>query len=210
MTGDADSRSRKGWRVVHALWAVLAVAVSLVLVFTKGGHPPMIVFVPIVLIMWAVGHTVVWGVGWLAARGRHIASEAGREGEPWPAGLRLALVPTGVAGLIGIFQLLMTALEGGLYPYHYASEWVMMLAVWAVHGVCFGGLLLRRRWSRPLSAMLAFGWALLLASQIVEHLPRKASSDITGLLILFGLLLLVVFLGLHLVASRKIKAFLAH
>jgi putative effector of murein hydrolase LrgA (UPF0299 family) len=58
--------------------------------------------------------------------------------------------------------------------------------------------------------MLAFGWALLLASQIVEHLPRKAPSEITGLLILFGLLLLVVFLGLHLVASRKIKAFLAH
>lgn len=182
---------------------------SVVLVFAKGGHPPPIFLLPIVLIMWVAGHLVMWGAGWLAARGRRIASAAGTEGEPWPIGLWPVLIGTGVAALVGIFQLLMTALEGRLYPFHYGRDWAAMLAVWLIHGVCFAGLLLRQRWSRLLGAMLGLGWALVLAWQIAEHVPPKATSDTMGLFIVFGLLLLALFLGLHLLASRRVKSFLA-
>jgi len=102
----------------------------------------------------------------------------------------------------------MTILGGNLYPYPGAGVWTEMLAVSLAHGACFAGLLLRRRWSRLPSAMLAFGWALLLVSQIVEHLPLRALSEATELLIACGILLLLLLLGLYLVASREVKSFL--
>ncbi len=210
MIGNPDSGSRRRWRVAHAAWAVLAVALSLFLAFTKGGHPPLIFLLPPVLVVWVVGHFAIWGVRWLAAKGRRLASGTAGEGRPWPVGLRLALLGTGVGTSIGVFQLLMTALQGELYPFHYASLWAVMLAVWLVHGACFAGLLLRRRWSRFMGAMLAFGWAMLLASQIAEHLPRGASSDTAGLLIAFGMMVVILLFGLHLAASREVKSFLTH
>ncbi len=193
---------------MHATWAVLAVIVSLFLVFMKGGHPPLIIFVPLVLIIWFVGHFVIWGVQWLAGKGRRLDGGTGRESSSWPVGLWFALVGTAIPALIGIFQLLVTAWEGRLYPYHYFDLWAMMLAVWLVHGACFAGLLLRQRWSRFLSAMLAFGWAILLAFQIAEHLPPTAHSDTTGLLLAFGMMALLLLFGFYLAASHKVKTFL--
>lgn len=209
MTGDLSIRSGRRRRIAHAAWAALAVTLSLLMAFTKQtGHPPAIVFVPLVLIIWAVGHVVIWAIQWLEAKGQRAAGTTGRGQRPWPIGLRAALVGTGVPALIGLFQVLMTVLGGKLYPYPDAGVWTEMLAVSLAHGACFAGLLLRRRWSRLTSAMLAFGWALLLVSQIVEHLPLRSPSEATELLIACGILLLLLLLGLYLVASREVKSFL--
>ena len=209
MIANTDSKSKRAWRLAHALWATLAAAVSLFLVFgTRGGHPPMVFLLPFVLAIWIVGHLVIWGARWLAARGQRIASGTGRDGSPWPVGLRFTLTGTGVAALIGIFQIVMTLLQGKLYPYRYADLWAMMLAIWLAHGACFAGLLLRQQWSRFVGAMLAFGWAILLALQIAEHLPPKPPSDAAELWIAFGMTVLLLLLGLYLVSSRKVKAFL--
>jgi hypothetical protein len=82
-----------------------------------------------------------------------------------------------------------------------------MLLVWLVHAACFAALLLRRRWSRPLSAALAFAWAALLGRQIVEHF-RSGSSDTAGLFIAVALMVSLATFGVHLLYSRKASSFL--
>jgi hypothetical protein len=153
--GNLDHKSQRRRRVAHTAWAAIAIIVSFFMIFTKQrGDPPMIVFVPLVLIIWVVGHLVIWAVKWLAARGRRIVSESGGEPKPWPIGLRLALIGTGIPTLILIFQVLMTGLHRKWYQYPDACLWGVMLAIWLVHGVCFVGLLLHQQWSPLVSAML--------------------------------------------------------
>ncbi|MGD9113268.1 MAG: hypothetical protein PVI77_12990, partial [Desulfobacterales bacterium] len=70
--------------MAHAAWAAIAISVSLFMIFTKQrGDPPMMIFVPLVLKIWVVGHFVIWAVQWLAARGQRIVSESGGERKPW-------------------------------------------------------------------------------------------------------------------------------
>ena len=144
MISNIDPKSQKRRRVAHAAWAAIAIIVSLFMIFTKQrGDPPIMVFVPLVWIIWAVGHFVIWAVQWLATRGRHMASKTDGVLKPWPIGLRIALIGTGVPAVIGIFQVLMTGLQRKWYPYPDARLWAVMLAVWLVHGASFVGMLLR-------------------------------------------------------------------
>ncbi len=208
MAMNDSPKDRRGY-AAHAAWAVTAVAVSLLMIFTiNKGHPPFIVFLPLVILVWVVGHLAIWGVAWLVVKGRRVASGTRSEGRSWPVGLRLAVIGTGVLTSVGVFQILVTGYLGRLYPYHYANLWALMLVIKLVHAACFVGLLLRQRWSRHMSALLAVGWAMLLASQISEHLPPRAPSNIAELMIAFGIMVFLFILGLHLVVSREVKSFL--
>ena len=208
MIDNINPGSYKRQRVVHAAWAVIVIIVLLFITFTRQSSDlPMFFLVPPVLIIWVAGHLVIWAVHWLAARGQRMAGENSGECTPLPIGLKLALICTGVPALIGIFQVLMTVLQRKWYPFLYAELWGIMLAVWLVHGICFAGILLRHRRSRLLNAILSFGWPLLLAFQIAEHLFPKVSNDTKGLLTAIVLMVLLLLFGLHLVSSRKVKSF---
>jgi hypothetical protein len=197
--------------LAHVAWAALALIVCLFLVLTKQtGHPPPIVLVPFVLVAWVVGHGLIWGVQYLAAKGRRTTAGVAAEGPPWPVGLRLALIGTGAGALVGVLQLVGTLLRGRWYPYHDAALWAVMLAVWLAHAACFAGLLLRRRWSRLSSAALAIGWALLLGTQIAEQLTTARYTDTAGVLVAAGLAALLLLLATYLVSSRKAKSFLVN
>jgi hypothetical protein len=190
---------------------VLALIACAFLVLTRQtGHPPPIFLVPYVLAAWVIGHGLIWGVQHLAARGRRSAAHATAEDRPWPIGLGLALVGTGAGVLAGITQVIGTALQGRWYPYHDAGLWVVMLAVWAVHASAFAGLLLRRGWSRLLSAAVAIGWALLLGTQIAAQITSVAATDTAGVLAASGLMVLLLLFAGYLASSRKAKSFLAH
>jgi hypothetical protein len=120
----------------------------------------------------------------------------------------LAVIGTGILTFVGVFQILVTVYQGKLYPYHYVNLWTTMLVIKLVHAACFAGLLLRQQWSRFASALLAVGWAILMASQIAEHLPLKTSPNIADLMIAFGIMMFLFFLGMHLIFSRKAKSFM--
>ena len=203
-----NPKVRRSRRVAHALWAGIAVSVSLLLVFGGRGHPPPIIFLPLVIVVWVVGHFTVWGVEWLAAKGQRLASENEGRNKSWPVGLRLALIGTGVAASIGLLQIIVTGYQGKMYPFHDVTLWMIMMAIWLVHGACFVGLLLRRPWSRLVSVMLALAWSLLSASQIAEHLARGYSVDIAELLIVSVSMVFSFLFGLHLATSSRIKSFL--
>jgi hypothetical protein len=204
-----DTSKDRRMYAAHAAWAVIAVIVSLLMVFTiNKGHPPLIVFLPLFILVWVIGHLAVWGVGWLVVKGRRVASGTGNKGRSWPVGLKLAVIGTGVLTSVGVFQILVTVYLGRLYPYHYANLWAIMLVVKLVHAACFVGLLLRQQWSRYVSGLLAIGWAILFASQIAEHLPPRAPPNIAELMIAFGIMVFLFILGLHLVVSREVRSFL--
>jgi amino acid transporter len=46
-------------RWFHGAWAVVCTALILALVLSPGGHPPALVFAPIVLAAWAIGHRCI-------------------------------------------------------------------------------------------------------------------------------------------------------
>ncbi len=109
MIGKPSPRSQRKRRVAHATWAAIAIPLSVFMIFTKQrGDPPMMVFVPLVCSIWVVGHFVIWTVQWLAVRGQRMVIETGGERKPWPIGLRLVLIGTGVPVAVGIFQVLMS------------------------------------------------------------------------------------------------------
>jgi hypothetical protein len=189
------------------VWAAVCVVVSVLLVLTgRTGHPPAVILLPLVFAAWAIGHGLIWGAQRLAAAGSGRGPDSAT-GEPWPLGLRVAAVGTGVAALVGVVQVVGSVFTGSWYPFRQAGEWAAMLLVWLVHAACFAALLLRRRWSRPLSAALAFAWAALLGRQIVEHF-RSGSSDTAGLFIAVALMVSLATFGVHLLYSRKARSFL--
>lgn len=181
---------------------------ALFLVLAGEGHPAPIIFLPLVAVIWVVGHIVVWGVGWLADKGRLPGTAAGGATQTWPIGLKLALIGTGVGGSVGIIQIVVTLFIGRLYPYRGATLWTTMLIIWLLHGTSFVGLLLRRRWSRFFSSAIAFAWALLSVWQIVEHLVRGYRLEIGSLLILVLATAFLALFGFHLATSSRVKSFL--
>lgn len=126
----------------------------------------------------------------------------------WPIGLRLALVGTGMAALIGIIQVVGTVLKRQWYPYPEVGLWVTMLLVCLAHAAAFSGLLMLRRWSRLLSATLAAGWAAMLGKQITEQLTRGIGTDARGVLVAGGLMLLLLLFAAYLAWSGEVKSFL--
>ena len=198
-------------RVAHTAWAGVCIFACLLLVLTgREGHPPAIILLPVVLLAWAVGHGFIWGVQRLADKGRRMVARTAADGQRWPLGLLLAAVGTGSAALVGVIQIVGTTLKGDLYPFSHASAWWAMLVVWMVHAACFAGLLLRRRWSRLLSATLAFGWVALLGLQVAEHLAPGAPSDTTGVLIAIALMVVLVLFGYYIASSSRTRSFLSH
>ena len=157
-------------RGLHATWAALGLASSAVLVFAGGGHPAPIIFLPIVVAVWIAGHLALVGAGWLARRGAAAAAGAVlcTDAGEWSLPLRIAVAACGLASLVGLIQLVVTALLREPYPFR-GALWGITLVIWGLHGACLAGLLLLRPWAPRFAALLSFGWSALMAWQIADH-----------------------------------------
>ena len=157
-------------RGLYATWTALGLASSSFLVFAGGGHPAPIIFLPIVVAVWIAGHLALVGAGWLARRGAAAAAGAVVCTDPgeWSLPLRIAVAACGLASLMGLIQLVVTALLREMYPFR-GALWAITLVIWGLHGACLAGLLLLRPWARRFAALLSFGWSALMAWQIVDH-----------------------------------------
>ena len=193
-----SSGLRLTFRILHAAWALAGTAASIVIVFAGGGHPPPIVFLPVVLALWGTGHVVFLGAYGLARRGEQAAAPAARS---WPAPVLIAVVGAGLATMLGIVQLVVTLLRTEPYPFR-GALWPATMAVWVLHAVAFTGLLSRRPWARPFAAMLAFAWAALAAWQIFDHLLRARPVDLPRLLLAVAIVACLGSLGRLLLRDR--------
>jgi len=211
MTSEPAGGSQGKRRRAHAAWAALCLIACLYLTLTKQtGHPPPIVLVPFVLVAWVLGHGLIWGGRYLAAKGQPISANAAAESRAWPVGLRLVLVGMGAVALLGMIQVIGSVLLREWYPYSDIGLWVVMLAVALAHSAAFLGLLLRRRWSRLLSATLTAGWALMLGRQIAERPTLVTATDTVSVLIASGLIVLLLLFAAYLAWSRQVKSFLVN
>lgn len=173
-------------RVLHFCWALPCLASSVFLA-QADGHPPGIIFVPVVLVVWLMGHAMLSLTRRLSERGRARSMQSGS----WPPGIIAVAVGAGVASFLGIMAMAWPFLGGAglsrsLLPF--------VAAAWALHAVTFVGLLLRTTWARRLGSALAAGWAILLSYQVIEHLLRGRPAEplelvgaIIVALLLFGL-----------------------
>lgn len=196
----------KGVLIAHGVWGAFGFSICLLLVFAGGGHPPPIIFVPVVAAVWAVGHAAIWAAGRIAARGRRSASEGVGGVASWPLGLKFALALTAFAGAIGLIQVIGSIFMTELYPFRLPGLWAITMAIWITHGACFAGLLLRKLWSRLLCAAVALGWAALLAMQIGDHVLRGSPIDTTELVIVVVMILLLTLFGYYLATSKRVRA----
>jgi hypothetical protein len=204
---DHNHAARKRWRLMHIIWAVLAGSICVVLVFARGGHPPPIVLLPVVLAVWAAVHLALWASRLLLSRGNDRAAAAQGEVRSWPPGLLLLAVATAVATLVGLLQLVVSIMLGRLWPFA-GLLWSGMAAVWAAHALCLAGLLLRRHWARWTAALLCIGWALALAAQVLEPAllgyPEPLALALAG-----GVVICLGLAAYWLLHSSRVATFLA-
>lgn len=203
---NANREGRLALHWAHGLWGALGSSICLLLVLAGGGHPPPIVFVPVIGAVRAAGHGAIWTAGLIAARARRSLAAHGRRVTARPLALKLTLALTALVGAIGLIQVVVSLLLWELYPLRTPGLWALTMASWAAHAVCFVGLLLRERWTRPLCVGLPLAWAALLAKQIVEHLASGAFIDIGELLVALALIVLLVFFGGYLAKSKRVRA----
>jgi hypothetical protein len=159
------------------------------------------------LLVWLTGHVVIWALSWLYGKGQSSVPSPGGAPRRWPLAVVDSLVGTGAGAVVGLLQLLGSAVNQSWYPYPDPALWMASLLACTAHAACLVGLLLRRPWSRGLSALLALGWAALLGSQVIEHAAPPASLASADTLLAIGLLALFVALAVNLLASRGVKAF---
>lgn len=203
---DYGNYLRAPFRWAHIMWAGLAGVACTLLIVGGGGHPPPIILVPVVGVVWVVGHIALWGVRRLAVKGRVLGSNSEGEARSWPPGLIIAVIGTGAASSLGLLQLVITVLLRGRYPFRDAF-WTIMMIAWLAHGTCFSGLLLRRAWSQWTAAMLCAGWALLLGWQLLEAMLRGSRINPAEFLLAVALVALLTALGYHLLTSKRIQTF---
>jgi len=201
-------RKSRAPHIAHAVWGVIGFSICVLFALVPGGHPPLLIFIPLVAAAWFVGHIAIWGAGRIAARGRRAAFEADAEARAWPFGLVVVLVLAGIACAIGLLQLVMSVLMHELYPFDPPGLWAFTMTIWIAHGAVFVGLLLRRRWSRYVCAALPLGWAVLLAVQIVDHLSHGRPVEPVELVIAIGVVLLLSAFAWYLITSKRIKLIL--
>lgn len=181
----ANPWPRRVLLALHLLWALIGLTVCLWLA-AAGGHPPGLVFVPLAVAAWALGHLFLWAAGRLARAG---AVRPG--GERWPPALLAAVLGSGCVTAIGLCVLALQAIQRELAP----DAWTLTLAaVWSPHVVAFAALLLRRRWARPLAVALALFWVAVLIYQLFTTTQVRAWEWPVAALLLAALLALAVAL----------------
>lgn len=200
---------RRGPLIAHTVWGIVGFSICVLLALVPGGHPPLMIFIPLVAAVWFVGHVATWGAGRIAARGRQAALEGDTGARSWPLALVAVLVLAGIAGAIGLLQLVVSVLMRELYPFDPPQLWAITMAIWIAHGTCFVGLLLRRRWSRYVCAALPLGWAVLLVVQIVDHLAHGRPVEPVEMSIAVAMVLLLSAFAWYLIASARIKRILS-
>jgi hypothetical protein len=175
----------------------VGVTISAWLLSSWQGHPPGVIFLPLALAAWGLGHLFLWASFRLAVAGARRLETRGFV-TSWPPALVLAIAGTGVvaAGGLALVGRLVVDRDSTLDAWN-----AILLGVWLPHAVCFPALLLRQGWSRWLAAALAVGWAALLVSQLLTtNDPRP--WDLPVALFLIGAL---IALAARLLTAARVR-----
>ena len=193
------------FRILHIVWAILGVIACVILVTSKGGHPPAIILLPIALIFWVVGHILLWIISKLFARGKKLEVRTEGDVKKWPLSLIILAVFLGGVFIFGSMAIiLLIVLEND-----WLSDMPAILALWLPPSLCFIGILLHKSWSRVLAGWGFIGVAMIILYQLVESALRNSTASVTEWVIAIAILIFTLVIGQHILRSPKIKAFYA-
>ena len=193
------------FRILHIVWAILSVIACVILVTSKGGHPPGIILLPIALIFWVIGHVLLWVISKLFARGKKLEVRTENDVKKWPLSLIILAVFFGGVFIFGSMAIILfMVLEND-----WLSGMPLILALWLPPSVCFIGILLHKSWSRLLAGWGFIAVAMIILYQLVESALRNNTASVTEWVIAIAILIFNLLIGLHILRSPKIKAFYA-
>jgi hypothetical protein len=193
------------FRILHIVWALLGVIACVILVTSKGGHPPGIILLPIALIFWVVGHILLWIISKLFARGKKSEVRTETDVKKWPLFLIILAVLLGGVFIFGFMAIILfMVLEND-----WLSGMPAILALWLPPSLCFIGILLHKSWSRLLAGWGFIGVAMIILYQLVESALRNYTASVTEWVIAIAILIFSLLIGQHILRSPKIKAFYA-
>ena len=192
------------FRWLHIIWAIIGIAASVLLASAKG-HPPGLVFVPIVLAVWFAGHGLLWLSRKLAIRGKLAADKHDATNDQWPLLLILFACLFGIAFIFGVFGFgwLVFSRE------RWGFELLSMVAIWLAVSLCFFGILLRQNWSRVLTGGGFVALAVLLLYEMIASFVRGYRNSPVEWVTALTLFTLLVLIGQYVLRSSRIKAFLS-
>lgn len=194
------------FRTLHIILAIIGISITAIFATSTTGHPPGIVFTPIVVGLWAVGHLLLWLSKKLALQGTQLAENGeGAEGA-WPLTLVLLAFVFGCVFVFGLFGIIFKI----LFENNWQSKLPSMLIIWLLPSICFVGILLRQAWSRILASGGFVVAALFLLYQMIESAVRGNRVTALEWAIAVVILLVFLFLGQHIFRSSRIKAFYAN
>ena len=191
------------FRGLHIVLALIGAGLCVLLVMSKGGHPPGIVLVPIVLVIWLAGHALLWLSRRLSIRGKYLADSRSSAGGKWPVVLILLALISGIVFIFGLFVIVWQV----FIENDQLRELVLPLVFWTPISLCFFGFLLRKSWSRILAGGGFIVVAAVLAKQMVESLMRSHQHSGTEWVIAIIVSIVLVLFGLYILRSSRIKAF---
>lgn len=183
---------RRVIRILHLAWGLPCLVIAVMLAGADG-HPPGLIFVPVVVVVWGLGHLTLLLTRILAER-----SAAGRRPERWPWSIIVGVAGSGVVSFVGMLAMAWPFLGGGGLS---DSDVPGIALATVVHAAAFVGLLARRRWARWLGGILAGGWGLLLLVQIADHVGHGRPVEMIELGVALLLLTALAVLAVQLLAG---------
>ena len=170
-----------------------------------GGHPPAIILVPVVLVVWGLGHAGIWLVRFLVVKGRRLAVDAGLESVRWPWALVVAALGCSIVIMIGLVMSL-SALFGQA---RLSGSWgFVVAAVFLLHLACFVTILLRRASARYLIGLAALVWTVQIGQEAVFRITRGNELDAGAVAPPLVAIVMLAALACHVLASARVQDFL--
>lgn len=202
-----SSRRKRFFLALHAIWAVPCVGVIGFLATATTGHPPGIILIPPVLVVWVSGHLLIWGSGRIIARSISQASGAISPTPAWPLGIVVTIVGAGIMAFAAFWLLVWLLVDAG--GQGNGLSVAVLTVVVPAHGAVFIGLLARRQWARALGALTWLGWFLVVALQLASYLFRAGGSRVapTDLILALGLLAVLGIMAYHIQFGHGPRAF---
>jgi hypothetical protein len=180
---------RRPFNYLHLAWGILILLGCVALVAMGGGHPPPMVFVPVLLVAGLAGNLLLLLVAWLLRLGRSRFAAAHADLPRWPPELILIALALGLLAIAAIAVTVGELARLRTRP----LEWMLFAAVATVHAAAFTLLLLRIGAARYLIAAVCLGWGLALVLQLGEARPGElpiAVAIVGGLIAIAAYVLL--------------------
>ena len=196
------SKLKNVFRSLHIIWAIIGVGATVVLAMAKG-HPPGIMFVPVALLLWGIGHVFLWFGHKLAVQGGSL-SENGKSSErEFPLTLGILSFVFGAIFFVGSIQIIVTMMDN----YNRQSELLIIISLWLPSSICFFGILLRQAWSRILASSMFFIAALILLYQMIESIMLGKQHSSFDWIISVTITIFCILLAQYMLRSPSVKGF---